>query len=309
MKWLPASPKGRPDKQDFYGRQRPGPTHNDGVNGLIQRAGCVAGFALLAAGCGSDGQELIASGRLQDENGAPMANTELAAYVVNFEIAGGHRVERVYSNQGIAITTDAQGRFYVQDNDLALSYDWTEEVYECGFVCVDSVIDCFDVEQEVCDTQCETVSYEDCWDECSECCEETTVCTTYEDDEGNTYEECTTEESCEDCGCETQCETVTEDSCSENCWSEIVEQCNETCVLYEEQCDWVTYSHTAYPALSEVVSVQASVVLQQADGTRLTIEGNASESRQAEECERVNGEQRCTLLNRWLQSDDFERAE
>ena len=116
------------------------------MNGLIQRAGRVAGFALLAAGCGSDGQQLIASGRLQDENGAPVANTELAAYVVNFEIAGGHRVERVYSNQGIAITTDAQGRFYVQDNDLALSYDWTEEVYECGFVCVDSVIDCFDVE-------------------------------------------------------------------------------------------------------------------------------------------------------------------
>jgi hypothetical protein len=275
---------------------------------LIQRVGCVAGFALLAAGCGS-GQELLASGRLQDENGAPLANTELAAYVVNFEIAGGYRVERVYSNQGIAITTDAQGRFYVQDYDLALSYEWTEEVYECGFVCADSVIDCFDVEQEVCEQQCETVSYEDCWDECSQCCDETTVCTTYEDSEGNTWEECTTEESCEDCGCETTCETVTEDSCDEDCWTEIVEQCNETCLRYEEQCDWVTYSHTAYPAMSEVISVQASVVLQQADGTQLTIEGNATESRQAEECERVNGEQRCTLLNRWLQSDDFRPSE
>lgn len=271
---------------------------------------CLAALVLLpVVGClGAEdpSQRLMAVGQLLDAQGAPLPLEPIESYQLTFVLAGDIEIERTFTE---GIITDDQGMFRVSASDLNLSYDWQEDEYECQDVCIETETYCYDVEEDVCVSQCDVVTFDECYDECyDDCsgstCYDETVCTTYQDDEGNTWEECDTETVCEDdctTTCEPVCGSVTEEQCWDDCHVEVYEQCDEECVLFEEQCGWVTYTHTSYPELSEVVATRAEIAFQ-----GKLIEGDQLRAHEEQECEQDDaGVKRCTSLGLWLQRDRF----
>jgi hypothetical protein len=255
--------------------------------------------ATIFSGCGpdDDGQRLEATGELVGADGATRANVVVDHYEIDFFLANDVTIQRAFFEDATpkrdGIRSDADGRFLVTSADLNLSYEWDEDVYVCSTVCVAYAESCYDVTEEVCEDTC---SYEECWDECTTECWDETVCETFYDEFGNPYEECWTEEVCQD-DCYEVCDTVSEPC---NCHLETYEQCDQVCAETAEECDWVTYTHTAFPSLSEVVGAQATVAVFGDDGL-VRIVGEPIESSRKQECD--DGD--CEWLNTWVQHDVF----
>lgn len=274
---------------------------------------------LIAVGCAppeQTTQRLIAVGQLLDADGSPRVNAPIESYHLTFIVTGDVEIERTFRNDASSsqgIVTDAHGMFRITESDLSLSYDWEQDEYVCEDVCIESVIECYDVEEDVCVESCETVTYDDCYDDCyDECttsCYDETTCTTYSDGDGNEWEECVTETVCEDdctTTCEPVCGTVTEEQCWDDCHVEVYEQCDEQCLAYEQQCGWVTRTYTSYPELSEVIATRAEITVRDADDVEQTIEGDQLDAREDQECSQDDdGTTTCKPLNLWLQRDRF----
>lgn len=258
-------------------------------------------LALAAAACSGSGTSLEAGGRVQHSDGTPLADHVVTSYELTFVVDTGSGDVEVLRTYGGAeeLTTDARGRFSLIDPALTLPYERLEEVYECQTLCVDSATQCYDVEQEDCTTTCSGSS----WEECDECCYDEEVCTTYEDDEGNTWEDCTTSTTCEECGCT----TVSDEDCTEDCVTGVVEVCEEECYATEEVCEWVTRATTENASLADVAVTRAEIVVLDRNGVPHRVAGSQRRAGQAEQCHRTErGATECRTLDRWVQSDVFE---
>jgi hypothetical protein len=259
-------------------------------------SGILASAALVGCVLAADrGQELEATGTVYAADGSPLANARIEAYSVWFAVADGHEVERRYDDDARGakgITTDKAGRFEIQAAELALSYQWEEDVWECHDVCTLWETDCYLVTEDVCVDVCEPVTYEECWEECTPVCWDEVVC----DDEGYCWEETV----CQD-ECTTYCEPVTVEECYAECHEETFEQCDDICLETVEQCDWVTYTHTEYPDYAEIVSAHAEIRIRDGEGVEHVVTGETLESGQAQRCE----ERRCEPVNVWRQDDRF----
>jgi hypothetical protein len=261
----------------------------------------LATLVLAASACTNPGTTLEARGRLVHADGTPLTDHVVTSYELTFVVDqpdGDAEVLRTYGSAG-DITTDDEGRFLLVDPALTLPYERFEEVYECTTICVDSATHCYDAEQEDCTTTCtDGGSYE----ECDECCYDEETCTTYEDSEGNSWEECTTSSVCEECGCT----TVTDEDCSEDCVTSVVEVCEDECFATEEVCEWITRSTTEYASLAEIAVTRAEILVLDRNGVPHRVAGAQRRAAQAEECRRVEGgEAECRMLDTWIQSDVF----
>ena len=267
------------------------------------RVGIRQGIAWLALGatlvaCGSDDdhQRLTATGTLLDGEGNPLAGSEISRYDLTFVLNGEEgpvSIQRSFDDDGTGspLITDANGRFHVTSNDLALAYDYQRDEWVCEDVCTAWETVCYEVTEEVClDTCAEDQCWDECWDDCDVDCYDETVCDEY----GDCWTETVCDESCTEV-CDTVCETVAYPC---NCYLETYDQCDDECVQIVEECGWVTRTYTAFPALNEISTTEAE--LQLTDGT--WISGVPIEAFQQDTCQ---DDGKCELVNLWVQKDLF----
>lgn len=244
--------------------------------------------------CGSehdDPQRLLATGLLSLDDGSSADGVVIDRYALTFIVAGQTGdvpVQRSFTGDGFGdpIITDASGRFQIDDDNLALTYDWEQDELVCGDVCLSYATVCYDVTEDVCTDTCFETQ---CWDDCTTECWDETYC----DDDGN----CWTETVCEDV-CGTVCEDV---SYPCNCYVEVYEQCDDECVESAEECAWVTRNYTSPAGLEQIVETRADLWLKDSVGAEHLISGTLIEAFQQQRCE---GDQ-CSLVNMWVQKDLF----
>lgn len=249
---------------------------------------------LSTLGCGPDReQRLDATGELVGADGLGAGPGLLVDhYRTGFVVADGIEIVWEYAE---GIPADEQGWFSISVEDLELSYEWESDEEVCHAECLVWETTCYVVVEEVCEDTC---TYQECTEECMDVCHDETKCETYDDEDGNPQEECWTESVCEQV-CDTVCRDVTEDC---NCHDQEYEQCEDACVTTGDICEWVTYSHTAYPGLDEVVATWAEIDITASDDQQHTIAGSGAEAYLTRECAGGSG---CTPVDVWVQHDRF----
>jgi hypothetical protein len=259
-------------------------------------------FGAALAGCAPDGaeQRLIATGELLAADGeTPLVGARINKYRLTFLLegeAGPVQIQRDFRSDaaGHPIVCNAQGRFAIANDDLALAYEWERDERMCGTVCVAWDTVCHEVREEVCLSSCsEDTCWDECWDECTPECWDETVC----DDVGDCWAETVCVDSCVE-ECAPVCETT---SYPCECFWDSHERCSDECVEHAEQCEWVTRVYTTHPALDRVDATRAELWLD-GDGDTRRVIGTPIEAHQFRGCDDAG---RCTPLDLWVQRDRF----
>lgn len=252
----------------------------------------VSSVGALACGPDHDPQRLVASGQIvASDESTPRAGVAVDRYQLTFVVAGevgDVAINRAFEEtpDGSPIVTDADGRFEIRGEDLALSYTWERDELVCWDVCVAWVTYCEQVTEEICASVCTDL---ECWDDCATECWDEVVCDDYD---------CWVETYCDE-ACSEVCEEVSYDC---DCHLETYEVCGDECIKTVEECEWVTRTYTSQASLEQIVSTQADLWSRHDDSGERRVTGQTLQARQEVECD---GEGHCAPGNLWIQDDRF----
>lgn len=300
-------------------------------------------FGLALTACQSEtppaeslGQQLKADGQVFALDGStPLPNLALDSYSIFFRITDSVELTRRFTqpepNSTSAIQTDLSGLFTLNANRLQLAYSYESDPYlVCQDVCVAWDTQCYTYTEDVCVQQCRTVEYEECGpscqnvcttscgEVCTPSCRDVERCEWYTDKDGNSYQDCWSEQECSN-SCRTECTESCREECStvcrpgsrRECWDECHpeqrERCDDVCVQTVEECWWQTDTIWVYPRFEDVRSTRTEIQITDSSGTQHIVTGQTQHAGQSRQCtvHEETGVETCQNLNEWTQSDRF----